>query len=187
MKAFSLRVLLLLELGPFEVEVGLRGEVLLAEGLEGLGEVGFDAGDGVFGGEVGLDFSVVARDAIDFIEVNDGAVAHIEGLAAARKFGGGLKAELENDVDGGRVVFNRGFFDDIDARIFDVALQDEVVFRGSVDSLHLGAHGETGVVSGGFIAARKIDAVVLPENRRKIEVDFGKFGFEAVARTESAL
>ena len=107
-------------------------------------------------------------------------------MAAARDFGDGFEAELEDDIDEFLIIGDRGFFDDVDAGIFDVATQDKVVFGGLIDGLHLGAHDEHREIGVRLVIARHVDAVVLPIDRTKIQGDVGELLLEAVAISELA-
>ena len=49
---------------------------------------------------------------------------------------------------------------------------DEGVLGGTVDSAHFCAEDEAREVSAALVATREVDAVVLPEDGRKVETGF---------------
>ena len=105
-------------------------------------------------------------------------------MATARDFGDGFEAELKDNVDEFLVVGDRSFFNDINAGVFDVTTKDKVVFGGLVDGFHFGAHDELREIGVRLVIARHVDAVVLPVNWAKIQVDVGELLLEAVATSE---
>ena len=162
-------------------------KVGFAEGFEGFFEVGFGGGDGVGGLEVGFDFGVVAGFAVDFIEINKGSLPHVEFFSTTGDFGGGLETELKNNVDEFFVIGDWGFLDEVNARIFDVAPEDEIVLSGLVDRFHLGAHNELRKIRLRFVIFRDIDAVMLPIDGGKVKFNISEFLLEFVATLEFAL
>lgn len=153
-------------------------EAGFAEGLESFFEVSAGGGDRIVWLENGFDFGVVALEVVDFIEVNECSLPHIELLAAARDFGDRFEAELEDDIDEFFVILNGGFLYDVNTGVLDVAPKDKIVLSGFVDSSHFCAHDELREIRFRLVIFRHIDTVVLPIDGAEIKLDVGEFLLE---------
>ena len=80
-----------------------------------------------------FDFGVNFVSAVNFVEMDNSSLTHLQSLAAAGDFADLFKAKLENRVDGTGVVFNRSFLNDVDAGVLNVTAKDQVVFWRFVD------------------------------------------------------
>ena len=162
-----------------ELGVWAGDEIGLAEGHQIGFEARFDGGDGICGLDFRLDLSIGIA-VIQLVEM-DSSLFGVHGLAAARNFFLWRKTKLKDDASGGRVICDGGFFNDVNTRIFDMTAEDEGVFWGLIYRVHGRTHNEAREVIPWPIAARDVNAIVLPVDGAKIEIAIREFVFERFA------